>query len=207
MPKAKGNPRWSFRFFDNRISNQQSPSPERRLPVLSLERGDGQIPLPVRLSRVPSVGPQGEEEEHRAQDILALCNPGDRLHIDRMKGEQRGHEQAGAKSARRPHQQPEGEDHIHRVQQDADEMTPNGILAKQREVQFVLHPGKRMPVRSFGRSQCPPEGFPGQTLTDVRILSDVTIVVMVYKRMAIDRVVERKRDHRENPHDGCALFG
>jgi hypothetical protein len=39
MPKAKGNPRWSFRFFDNRISNQQSPSPERRLPVLSLERG------------------------------------------------------------------------------------------------------------------------------------------------------------------------
>jgi hypothetical protein len=41
MPKAKGNPRWSFRFFDNRISNQQSPSPERRLPVLSLECGGG----------------------------------------------------------------------------------------------------------------------------------------------------------------------
>jgi hypothetical protein len=125
-----------------------------------------------------------------------------------MKGELRGHEQAGAKSARRPHQQQEEEDHIHRVQQDADEMMPNGILAKQREVQFVLHPGKRMPVRSFGRSQCPPEGFPGQALTDVRILRDVTIVVIVYKRMAIDRVVERKRDHRENQaHDGCALFG
>ena len=87
-------------------------------------------------------------------------------------------------------------------------MILNGILAKPREVQFVLHPGKRMPVRSFGRIQCPPEGFPGQTLTDVRILRDVTIVVIVYKRMAIDRVVERKRGHRENQaHDGCALFG
>jgi hypothetical protein len=125
-----------------------------------------------------------------------------------MKGEQRGHEQAGAKSARRPHQQQEEEDHIHRVQQDTDEMMPNGILAKQREVRFVLDPGKRMPVRSFGRSPCPPEGFPAQTLTDVRILRDVTIVVIVYKRMAIDRVVERKRDHRENQaHDGCALCG
>lgn len=92
------------------IIEQEQDERERDHHRLGGESGEEeschrQIPLPVRLSRVPSVGPEGEEEEHCAQDILALRHPCNRLDIDRMNREQHCHEEAGAEATGGPHQQ------------------------------------------------------------------------------------------------------
>ena len=172
------------------------------------QSGHRQIALPVRLSRIPAVGPEREEEKHRAQDILALSHPGHRLDIDGMKREQRRHEQARPQPLRGPHQQQKKQGHIHHMQQDAGEMVARGIQAEQRTIEGMRHPGERMPVRLFGRSQRPGESVRRQTLPDVRIVDDVTVVIVVREGMTIDRIVERERDHGEKQaHDGIALLG
>ena len=87
------------------------------------------------------------------------------------------------------------------MQQDAGEVVPGGIQPKQRDIQRMRHPGQRMPVRLLGRSQRPFESVP-QSAPAARANScDVTIVVVVHERMVIDRVVERKRDHRQQQTD------
>ena len=54
-----------------------------------------------------------------------------------------------------------------------------------------------MPVRLLGRRERPLESIGGQPLTNVRIVDDVAVVIIVGKGMAIDRVVQRERHHRE----------
>ncbi len=86
-------------------------------------------------------------------------------------------------------------------------MMPHGIQAVERAIERMRHPGKGMPVRLLGRSQRPGESVGGQALADVRILGDVTVIVVIHERVMVDRVVERQRDHREKQaDDGIALL-
>ena len=117
------------------------------------------------------------------------------------KREQRRHEETRPEAVRGPHQQQKKQDHVHGMQQDAGEMMPGGIQAKQRDIEGVRHPGERMPVGLLGRGQSPFESIGGQALTNVRVLGDVTVIVIVHEGMAIDGVVESQRYHREKQAD------
>ena len=93
------------------------------------------------------------------------------------------------------------------MQQHAGEMMPGGIQAEQRDIERMRHPGQRMPVRLLGRSQRPGESIGGQPLPHVRILGDVAVIVIIHEGMAVDRVVERERDDRQQQaHDRVPLL-
>ena len=86
-------------------------------------------------------------------------------------------------------------------------MVPHRAQPKQREIEGVRHPGERMPVRLLSRSQRPGEGFSSQALTNMGILSDVAVIVIIYKRVPIDGIVESQREHREKQtHNRIALL-
>src|SRR5580700_11022901 len=87
-------------------------------------------------------------------------------------------------------------------------MMPCGIQVKQRAIQRMRHPRQRMPVRLLGGCQRPRDSVRGQALTDVQILGDVAVVVIVHEGMVVDRVVEGKSDYRKKQaQDRVALFG
>jgi hypothetical protein len=45
-------------------------------------------------------------------------------------------------------------------------------------------------------------------LPDVRVLGDVAVIVVIYKRMMVDGVIERERQNcEEQAHNLIALFG
>ena len=79
------------------------------------------------------------------------------------------------------------------MQQDAGEVVPGGIQAKQRTIKRVRHPGEWMPVRLLGRGQRPRDGIGGQSLTEVRVVDDIAVIIVVHERVAVDRVVKRER--------------
>ena len=85
-------------------------------------------------------------------------------------------------------------------------MVPGGIQAKQRDIEGMRHPGERMPVGLLGRGQGPFERIGGQALTNVGVLGDVTVIVIVHEGMAIDGVVESQRYHREKQADDRVAF-
>ena len=87
------------------------------------------------------------------------------------------------------------------MNQKAGEVMSRGIQVKQRAIQRVGDPGQRMPVRLLGRRQRPLESVGSQALAHVRIIDDVSVIVIIHKRMAVDRVVERQRDHRQQQAD------
>ena len=63
-----------------------------------------------------------------------------------------------------------------------------------------------MPVGLLGRGQGPFERIGGQALTNVGVLGDVTVIVIVHEGMAIDGVVESQRYHREKQADDRVAF-
>ncbi len=172
------------------------------------QTGKRQVPLPVWFTRIPTVGPEGREEEEGAEDVFAFSDPGYRLNIDGMKGEQRGHEQAGPKTTGGVHQQQEKEDGIRGVNQEAGEVVSGRILMEKLVVKRMRQPGERMPVSLLGSGHGPSDGVPVQALVDVRVLGDVAVVVIIDEGMAVDRVVERQgRDYQKKAQDDIALFG
>ena len=87
-------------------------------------------------------------------------------------------------------------------------MVPGRILMKQLPVERVRQPGQRMPVPLLGCSESPGDRLPGEAVVDVKILRDVTVVVVIDERVAVDRVVERESgDHEEKAKNDVALFG
>ena len=84
---------------------------------------------------------QGEQEEQHAQQVLALGNPGDRLHIDGVQRKKRGHHRAAAGESRGPPQHPEKQQDVQRMQQKIDDVRSGGIQAEELEVQRVREPG------------------------------------------------------------------
>src|SRR6185369_15745805 len=64
----------------------------------------------------------GQEKEQRAQDALALGDPGDALDVQRVHGEERGHGGARPESGRRGAEEQEEEDGARRVEGRVDEV-------------------------------------------------------------------------------------
>jgi len=86
-------------------------------------------------------------------------------------------------------------------------MVSCGVLMEQLIVERVRQPGERMPVSLLHGGEGPGDRVPGDTVSDVWILSDITIVIVVDERVTIDRVVERQRSHHEQETENyVALF-
>src|ERR1700758_1756479 len=86
-------------------------------------------------------------------------------------------------------------------------MMSSRVHAKQRDVQSMRHPRERMPIGLLGGSGGPRNGVSGQSLTDVGVLSDVTVVVVINEGMVVDWVVESQSyDRQQQAHDRVALF-
>ena len=86
-------------------------------------------------------------------------------------------------------------------------MMSGRVHAKQRDIQSMRHPRERMPIGLLGGSEGPRNGASGQSLTDVRVLSDVTIIVVIDEGMAVDWVVQSQScDRQQQAHDRVALF-
>ena len=99
----------------------------------------------------------------------------------------------GAVFPSRPHQQKEKQNYIHRVQQDAGEVVACGIQTKQRAIQSMGHPGQRMPVCLLRRCYSPANGFERESLSNMEIPGDVTIIVIIHERVTVNRVIDRDR--------------
>ena len=125
-----------------------------------------------------------------------------------MESEERGNQQARPDASGGIHQQQEQKDGIRGVNQQAGEVVSRGVLVKQLIVKRVRHPGERVPIALLHGGEGPDGCVPVQTVTDVRILGDVAVIVIVDERVAIDRVVERQRcHHQQETQDYVALFG
>ena len=68
-------------------------------------------------SDIAQVGQHGEQPENGAQDVLPLHDPGDRLDVKRMDGEQRRDEGAPQQAPRHRGQHLEEEKGVREVQQ------------------------------------------------------------------------------------------
>lgn len=65
-----------------------------------------------------------------------------------------------------------------------------------------------MPVRLLCGSEGPRDCVPAQAIVDVRIVDDVSVVVVIDERMPVNRVVESQRRRNYQKTQNCvALFG
>ena len=76
---------------------------------------------------VLDVSPQCQHEEQPAEQAFPLGEPGDRFDVQRMNGEDRGHEVAWPKPAGHAPENKEEKDRRSAVQQDVGEMVAVGL--------------------------------------------------------------------------------
>lgn len=94
------------------------------------------------------------------------------------------------------------------MNQETGEVVPGRILMEKLPVQRVRQPSQGMPVSLLPGSEGPSDRLPGQALVDIRVFSDVTVVVVIHEGVAVDRVVKREGgDHEEKTKNDVPLFG
>ncbi len=150
----------------------------------SVQTCDNQVWTHARFARIPSIGAQCQQEEHHAQQVLALGNPRHRLDVDRVQREKRSDHRAAACVSGCPPQHPEQQHHVDDVQQQVRLVMPARIQIEQLAIQRVREPGQGMPVRGVQRRKAPLDGLPAQTRLHLRVVQDIDVVVVVQERMA-----------------------
>jgi hypothetical protein len=153
------------------------------------------------LSHVREIGSQGEQEEQRAEHVLALRDPGHRLDVQRMQREEGGHERAPEARPRHPLEQAEEQERVHEVNGHARQVVPAGVEAKQLDVELVREPRQRMPVGRMSRGQRPGQGRSVQAARDVTVLADVLRVVEFTNRGGARGVHERPGGDEGGRHE------
>ena len=134
----------------------------------------------VPLGVMPGLGPQEAQEERGRRevaeprkDVLALGDPGDRFHLDRMERKKaRGQERSRHRQAAQQAPQQEGAEP---VQQGVDEVISRGALPPQRALDVVGREDERVVLRR-GRAVRPD---PRQRMRRLerRVVVDVRVVV------------------------------
>ena len=86
-------------------------------------------------------------------------------------------------------------------------MVSRRILVEELPIQRVRQPRDRMPVALLHGCQCPCERVAGQAVSDVRVLGDVAVIIVIDEGMAVDWVVQGQRgDHQQETENDVALF-
>jgi len=147
------------------------------------QSGRQQVAPPVRPLGIPGVGKDRKQEKKCAENIFSLCDPGDRLDVERMQGEQGCGEQAGSGALCDPLQKQKEQYRVQRMDEYIVEVMAGRIQGKQLVIERVREPRKRMPVRSLGGGERPLDGGPAQAVMNVRVGGNVFAIVQDEKRM------------------------
>ena len=83
--------------------------------------------LPHSAFRIPHIRPHGQQPEKRAQHILPLRDPRDRVHLQRMQRKQPRHHRAPPKGPRHPAQHQEQQQRIGDMKGDIDQVMRTGV--------------------------------------------------------------------------------
>ena len=128
---------------------------------------------------VARVGDQRREEEDAGQGVLALGDPGHRLHAQGMPREERGHYEARPEGTGGGAQEDEEQHRSERVQQDAPEVMAARVEAEELDVDHVGDPGERLPVEVADVGEGPREPLAREPPQHVLVLRHVARVVVV----------------------------
>ncbi len=96
------------------VLGQQSQGEEQHHGAIAELRG--------RAAHITDIGSERQHEKKRAQNVLALGDPGHRLHVQRMNGKHRRHKRAAPQEPRHPPQHQKEQDRRCRVEQDIGEV-------------------------------------------------------------------------------------
>jgi len=163
--------------------------PRPRLPVFLVRRL-----APPGISRIR---PQRQQKEERAQHVLALRDPGDGFHMQRVQSKQRGHQRAAPDGAGQALPQAEQQEGVGQVQQHAREVMAPRLQPIKLAIEHVRKPRQRMPVAGMETLARPREVFQGQPGLNPRVAADVVRVVVIDEAELEDRPVNRGNRQRQ----------
>ena len=83
------------------------------------------------------------------------------------------------------------------MNQNAREVMACRIETIELTIERMRHPCEWMPVCRVGGSKCPAKRFPGESLLHLRVLDDVSLIVIVHERVAQRTAVNRKCDRQK----------
>src|ERR1700745_342072 len=99
------------------------------------------MPADTGFADVPAVGQKRQEHKERAQETLALGNPGDALDVEGMHREKRGDEGATPKETGGGAQQEKQEHHVEAMQNQAGGVMTCRIETEDLHVGHMANPG------------------------------------------------------------------
>ena len=186
-------------FFDEQANEGRSRGPEDAPegPVIQQQENEGErdqhrfghepqqkqrerqpVPAAPGALGVAGIGPERQQPEQGAQHVLALRDPGDRLDVQRMKREKRGRERARPARPGHPLQDPEEQDAVCGVQEQARQMMEARVQAEELAIEHVREPGQRVPVGRVAGREGPPHPLETEPRSDVEIFDDVLRIVV-----------------------------
>ena len=96
-----------------------------------------EVPSRARAAREAHVGENRQQPEERAEHILALGDPGHRLHVQRMSGKHGGDKRTPPRPPGRPPEQLEDQDRVGRVKDEVRDVIHARVAGEQRHVEQV----------------------------------------------------------------------
>ena len=127
----------------------------------------------VSFSRLPHdvsrIGNKAEQEQQRAERVLAFGDPGHALNVQRVHGEERGNDRAAPERVRGLPQKQEQERAVHGMQCRADEQVCSCVAAEQLHIEHVREPREREPVSGMHVGKRPDDSRPRQSTKHVLI--------------------------------------
>ena len=193
------------------VSRPQVPQTENRRPAhqhrlrhQAQSQSQRHLPHPSRgrLLPVACVGQEHPEEEHAAQHILALGDPGHRLDPQRVNREDERHEGAAPPHPGQRRQCSIAEQRRQGVQEHADQVMLARVQAEDLAVQHVRKPGERVPVGRVGLGEGPDDAVGAEAVAYARVLGDVGAVVVGLEEAMVGHLgVQHERDQEEDEPD------
>ena len=168
---------------------------------------DRKIATGARAPRVRGVGQQGRRPEKGAQHVFAFGDPGDRLDVHGMGGEQGSHDCARPSRTGQRDEQHEQQQAVQDVEREVGQMVRAGLEAEELDVRHVRDPREGVPVAFLSRPEGPGDVVRGEAGRDVPVFSHVLRVVESDERMLphgrVDQQVEGDERHAR-PEEPCA---
>ena len=151
---------------------------------------DGGVTQRRALARVADVEEEREEAEEGAEDVLALGDPGDGLHVERVEGEEGGDDEARP-GARGHHDEGEEEkERVGEVEGEVDEVMGAGVEAEELAVEHVREEREGVPVGAGVGGEGTGDAPGAKPLLYSRVFGDVGVVVVGDEAEAVDLGVD-----------------
>ena len=147
---------------------------------------------------VAGVGVEPEHEEQRRERVLALADPGDGLHVQRMQREHPRHEGAAAARAGQPRERGVERERGEDVQRDVGEQVTRRSRcrrARSRAGARAIVSGAQFP--RYGSVERRANALPAEGHAQDRVVDDVVGIVVDQELVVPDLRVDGERRERE----------